>query len=208
MAKNMNKATHGNKNGCGPPIFRFKAQLFRDPKTAKTDSLTLEVPMVVSKKLTPGGTATVEGTINRHPFRAALEPNTSASHLLRVNNAMREGADADVGDTVELVILVPEPEPTVPPDLRVALTTSQPAKTFWKALTYMNRHDWVRWINAPKKAETRARRIALAVEWLSSGKRQPCCFNTYEYMLNCIYADGSRPKNLYPKSTARRRQTV
>ncbi len=86
---------------------------------AKTGCWTLlNVPKVVSKKLSPRGIAKVEGTMNGHPFRAALEPNTTGSHWLRVNKAMREGAGADAGDTVQLVILGPEPEPTVPGSLR------------------------------------------------------------------------------------------
>ena len=82
---------------------------------AKTGSWTLlNVPKMVSKKLLSRGMAKVEGTMNGHPFRAALEPNTSGSHRLRVNKAMRDGAGADAGDMVKLVILGPEPEPTAP----------------------------------------------------------------------------------------------
>src|SRR5512134_3490290 len=115
----MNKATPENQAGGGPAVIRFQARLVQHPKTAKTSARTLlNVPKVVSKKLR--GMTKVEGTINGHPFRAALEPNASGGHWLRVNQAMREGAGADAGDTVKLAILGPEPEPTVPADLRVA----------------------------------------------------------------------------------------
>ncbi len=142
------------------------------------------------------GMAKVEGTMNGHPFRAALEPNTSGSHWLRVNKAMREGAGADAGDMVKLVILGPEPEPTVPADLRVALTASHEAKTLWKDLTPIGRRDWIRWIESAKKPETRARRITRSVEQLSSGKRRPCCMNIYEFMTRRIPTNVSRPKSL------------
>ena len=118
-----------------PSVFRFKARLFRNPKTAKAGSsatLLLDVPDVVSKKVRSSGMTTVEGTINGHPFRATLEPNTSEGHWLHVNKAMRKGASADVGDTVQLAILEPEPEPIMPSDLRVALTASGKAKALWK----------------------------------------------------------------------------
>lgn len=119
----MNKATHENKDGDGPSVFRFKARLFPHPEAAKTaSSALLNVPKVVGKKL--GGMTKVEGTMNDHPFRAALEPNPSGGHWLRVNKAMREGAGADVGDTVKLAILGPEPEPKVPADLHAAFTAS------------------------------------------------------------------------------------
>ncbi len=168
----------------GPPVLRFEAQLFQHPKTAKTDFQTLlNVPEWVSKKFSSRGMTKVEGTINGHPFRAALEPNTSGSYWLRVNKAMLKGAGAHAGDTVKLAILGPEPEPTVPADLRVALTTSHEAKTLWDDLTTMGRRDWVRWIESAKQPETRARRVTRTVEQLSSGKRRACCVNVYEFML-------------------------
>jgi hypothetical protein len=154
-------------DGAGPPVLRFEAQLFQHPKTAKTDFQTLlNVPVWVSKQFPRTSRPRSEGTINGHPFRAALEPNTSGSHWLRVNKAMLKGADADAGATVKLAILGPEPEPTVPADLRGALL--QEAKTLWDDLTTMGRRDWVRWIESAKQPETRARRVTRTVEQLSS----------------------------------------
>ena len=181
----------------GPSVFRFRARLFRHPNMAKTGCwILLNVPKMVSKKLLSRGIAKVEGTMNGHPFRASLEPNTSGSHWLRVNKAMREGAGADAGDMVKLVILGPEPEPTAPADLRVALTASHQAKTLWKDLTPIGRRDWIRWIESAKKPETRARRITRSVEQLSSGKRRPCCMNIYEFMMRRIPTNVSKPKSL------------
>jgi len=197
---NMNKAIHENKDGDGPSVFRFKARLFQHPETAKTGSRTLlNLPKEISKKFPSRGMTKVEGTMNDHPFRAALELNTSGSHSLRVNKAMREGAGADAGDMVKLVILGPEREPTVPADLRVALTACHEAKTLWKDLTTVGRRDWVRWIDSAKTLETRARRVRRTVEQLSSGKRRPCCVNVYEFMLRRTHKNRSRPKSLKSK---------
>ena len=182
----------------GPSVFRFKARLFRHPETAKasgSSTLLLAVPDVVSKKAHSSGMITVEGTINGHPFRATLEPNTSDGHWLPVNKAMRKGADAGVGDTVQLAILEPEPEPIMPSDLRVALTASDKAKTLWKELTPIGRTDWIRWVVSAKQPETRARRIRRTVEQLSEGKRRPCCVNIYEFMMTHIPTNVSRRKS-------------
>ena len=171
-------------DGDGPPVLRFEAQLFQRPKTAKTDFQTLlNVPEWVSKQFPSRGMTKVEGTINGHPFRAALEPNTSGSQWLRVNKAMLTGAGAHAGDRVRLAVLGPEPEPTVPADLWVALTASHEAKSLWDDLTTMGRRDWVRWIESAKQPETRTRRVIRTVEQLSSGKRRACCVNVYEFML-------------------------
>ena len=182
----------------GPSVLRFKGRLFRHPETAKaggSSNLLLDVPNVVSKKAHSSGMTTVEGTINGHPFRATLEPNTSEGHWLHLNKAMREGAGADVGDTVQLAILEPEPEPIMPSDLRVALTASDKAKTLWKDLTPIGRTDWIRWIVLAKQPETRARRITRTVEQLSEGKRRPCCVNIYEFMMARIPTNVSRRKS-------------
>jgi hypothetical protein len=181
----MNKSTEEKKRDGGPFVYRFKARLFRDPKAPKTGSWALlEIPTIVSRELR--GMTKVEGTMNGHPFRAPLEPNTSGGYLLRVNNAMREGAGAGEGDTVKLAILGPEPEPTVPADLRSAFKTSSQAKSLWSDLTILGRLDWVRWIEAAKTPQTRARRITRTVEQLSEGKRRPCCVNVYEFMLRRV----------------------
>ena len=178
-----------------PSVLRFKARLIRHPETAKasgSSTLLLDVPDVVSKKARSSGMSTVEGTINGHPFRATLEPNASEGHRLHVNKAMREGADAAMGDTVQLAILEPQPEPIMPGDLRVALTACDKAKTLWKDLTPIGRTDWIRWVVLARQPETRARRIRRTVEQLSEGKRRPCCANIYEFMMNHIPTNVSR----------------
>lgn len=179
----------------GPSVLRFKARLFRHPNTAKAGgsaTLLLDVPDVVSKKVRSSGMTTVEGTVNGHPFRATLEPNPSEGHWLHVNKAMREGAGADVGDTVQLAILEPEPEPIMPGDLRVALIASDKAKTLWKDLTPIGRTDWIRWVVSARQSQTRARRIRRTVEQLSEGKRRPCCVNIYEFMMARMPTNVSR----------------
>lgn len=179
-----------NNNAGGPSVLRFEAQLFRHSQKAKAHSRALlNVPEWVGKQFSSGGATKVEGVMNGQPFRAVLELDPSGGHWLHVNKAMRNGAGADVGDTVQLAILGPEPEPTLPADFRVALTASRAAETLWKDLTLLGRLDWVRWIEAARKPETRARRIRRAVEQLSSGDRRACCVNVYEFMLDRIRED-------------------
>jgi Bacteriocin-protection, YdeI or OmpD-Associated/Domain of unknown function (DUF1905) len=173
------------KKGSGPPVIRFKARLEQHSRAANNGSSSLlNVPKLVGKKLS--GMTLVEGTINGHPFRAALERGTSGSRTLRVNKAMRNGAGADAGDTVQLAILGPEAAPKVPADLRVAFATSHEAKALWQDLTADARRVWIRWIESTNVRETRARRVRRTVEQLSEGKRRPCCVNVYEFMLDRV----------------------
>jgi|SRR5580698_5614636 hypothetical protein len=181
----MNKTANENKRDGSPSVLRFKARLIRHPKPEKTgSSILLVVPTRVSNKLR--GMTRVEGTMNGHPFRAAMEANTSGGNWLRVDKAMLGGATADAGDTVNLAILGPEPEPTVPVDLRKTLNASYEAERLWTDLSSDGRRIWIRWIESAKKPETRARRIMRTVDQLSSGKRRPCCVNVYEFMLRRV----------------------
>ncbi len=169
-----------SKKGSDHSVVRFEARIIEH--TAKTGtSLRINIPHSVGKKL--HGMTTIEGTINHHPFRTALESDTSGGRWLRVNTAMRKGAGAAEGDTVHLAVLGPEPELTVPADLRAPLRASKKAKTEWNDLTPTGQRDWVRWIEAAKTPETRARRVRRTIDQLSEGKRRPCCVNVYEYML-------------------------
>lgn len=62
-----------------------------------------------------------------------------------------------------------KPEIAVPDDLAAALTAD--ARAFFDSLAPSHRYEYLEWITGAKRAETRARRIAQAVEWLSEGKR-------------------------------------
>ena len=86
-----------------------------------------------------------------------------------------------------------EPEPEVPDDLRTALATaSAKASNTWSDITPVARRDWIFWITSGKRAETRAKRIDVAVSKLSAGDRRPCCFDRsgmFSKSLSCPVAD-------------------
>jgi hypothetical protein len=188
----MSKATPENNSDGGPAVLRFEARLEPQPEAVnKAVPAVLRIPPALGRQL--AGLTKVEGTINGHPFRAALESNTSGGHLLRVSKAMRAGAGASPGDTVTLAILGPEPEPIVPADLGVALGASREAMALWQDLSPLGQRDWIRWIEAARKPQTRERRVSRTVEQLAEGKRRPCCVNVNEYML-CRVREGEQAK--------------
>lgn len=139
----------------------------------------LKLPKGSSAKLPSRGMVMVKGTINGLHFQAALEPDGKGSHWLKVDNAMRKGIRADVGDAATLAIepIKKWPEPRVPVDLKKALAADQQAHILWVDITPNARWDWIRWINATKNPETRSIRIEKTLSKLKSGKRTACCFN-------------------------------
>ena len=60
---------------------------------------------------------------------------------------------------------------TVPPDLAAALRRRKGARAFFDAMPFTSRKETVQSIRSARRPETRARRIAAAVERLAAGKR-------------------------------------
>jgi hypothetical protein len=158
----------------------FEATLFQ-PGTTETfgPGILLALPKDVSANLPTRGMTLVEGTINGAPFQAVLEPDGRGSHWFKVSDALRAAANADVGDTVTLEIAPTTdwPQPQVPQDLQQALAVSPEAEVLWEDITPMARWDWIRWIGATRSPQTRRRRVAVAIDKLTAGKRRPCCFD-------------------------------
>jgi uncharacterized protein YdeI (YjbR/CyaY-like superfamily) len=60
--------------------------------------------------------------------------------------------------------------PASPPDLVAALEAAPKAKAAFEAFPPSHRREYLAWILEAKRADTRARRIAQTVAWLTEGK--------------------------------------
>jgi hypothetical protein len=169
---------------------RFHARLLRPADEKRATWSFLVLPKQASARLSSRGSVSVTGTINGHPFKAVLEPDGQRSHWLKVSRKMREGAGADVGESVALEILpaAVQLEAKIPADLRKALAAAPEAKAVWTDITPIARRDWIQWITSAKQAATRARRIANACDMLAGGKRRVCCFDRSGYYSNGLRA--------------------
>jgi uncharacterized protein YdeI (YjbR/CyaY-like superfamily) len=66
----------------------------------------------------------------------------------------------------------PKPEAAVPADLAAALKKSRKAAATFESFPPGQRREYVTWITEAKRDETRAKRVAQAVEWLAEGKKR------------------------------------
>jgi hypothetical protein len=66
----------------------------------------------------------------------------------------------------------PAPLPEMPADFAEALDRVPAARAHWEAFSPGHRREYLTWIVDARRAETRAKRIARAVEWLAEGKSQ------------------------------------
>ena len=177
-------------------MIRVKAKLYRPKTTDKGVTWTfLKLPADASKQLPSRGMTSVEGTFNGKAFQATLEPDGKGGHWLKVDKKLRESAGVEVGDLIKLEIAPAsvEPEPEVPDDLRKALAAApKKAAETWSDITPVARRDWIHWITSGKRAETRVKRIGVAISKLSAGDRRPCCFDRsgmYSKSLSCPVPD-------------------
>ncbi len=153
---------------------RFEAKLL------KINSWTiLKLPKTASLKLPSRGMTMVEGTINGSFFKIPLEPDGQGGHWFKFENSMQKATGKNVGDKVSLSLEPAKdwPDPSVPEDLKKALTSAAKAKDLWTKITPNAHWDWIRWIQITKNLDTRKRRIEIALSKLKSGTRRPCCFN-------------------------------
>jgi uncharacterized protein YdeI (YjbR/CyaY-like superfamily) len=65
-----------------------------------------------------------------------------------------------------------KPPPKAPPYLVAALRTNAKARATFAKLTPGRQREYVDWLVEAKQAATRARRLALAIEWLADGKQR------------------------------------
>ena len=66
----------------------------------------------------------------------------------------------------------PKPELPVPPAFAAALDAMPAASASFAAFAPSHRREYLEWIAEAKREETRAKRIAQAVEWLAEGKKR------------------------------------
>jgi uncharacterized protein YdeI (YjbR/CyaY-like superfamily) len=66
----------------------------------------------------------------------------------------------------------PKPAIETPPDLAEALASNAAARQTFEAFPPGCRREYVDWLTEAKRPETRAKRLAQAVEWMAEGKRR------------------------------------
>jgi hypothetical protein len=109
-------------------------------------------------------------TLNGHTWRSSIA-KMGGGYWLGVSAENRAGAGVEGGQVLDVTV---EPDTaertvTVPDDLAAALEREPAAKASWDGLSFSHKRRHVEHIDGAKTAETRARRVAKAVEMLAAG---------------------------------------
>jgi hypothetical protein len=149
--------------GVASGIVRFRATLETNGRTATG----IEVPAEVVQALDAGKRPPVRVTLREHTYRTTVA-RMGGRFLVPVSADVRKAAGVSAGDELDVGIELDDAPRTVdvPEDLAAALAAEPAAARAWDQLAYTHRKEWVRSVEDAKKPETRARRIAAAVDAL------------------------------------------
>jgi hypothetical protein len=131
----------------------------------------IEVPEEVLAGLGRGRRVKVVVTVNGYTYRSSVTPYMGLI-LIPFSAEHRAATGLKGGETIE-VELVPDDAPReveVPEDLAAALAGEPEARAFFDGLSYTHRKTYATWLEEAKKPETRAARVAKAVELLRERK--------------------------------------
>jgi Bacteriocin-protection, YdeI or OmpD-Associated/Domain of unknown function (DUF1905) len=147
---------------------RFRAEL---RSAGDSGGAGFDVPLAVAAALSDAKRPPVTVTVNGHEFRTRLAVY-GGQPMVGVSKANRAEAGIDIGDSFEVLIEVDTAprEIAVPPDLAEALAGEPAAAATFDRLSFSHRREYVQWITEAKRPETRARRVADALERLRAGK--------------------------------------
>jgi uncharacterized protein YdeI (YjbR/CyaY-like superfamily) len=107
------------------------------------------------------------GQFGRIASLADLPPAEEVEALAR-----RAGELIERGVKPARAAKAPKPEAEVPPELIEALAADDLAAATFDAFPPSCRREYCEWVAEAKRPETRAKRVAEAVEWLREGKRR------------------------------------
>jgi hypothetical protein len=147
---------------------RFRAELTRNGKTATG----IRVPDEIVEALGGGKRPAVSVTLRAHTYRTTVAPMGGAFWIPVAAN-IREAAGVTAGETLDVEIARDDAPRRVelPDDLATALAAEPTAKAFFDGLSFTNQREFVEWITAAKRPETRADRFARTLESLREHRK-------------------------------------
>lgn len=150
--------------------YRFKGSI----KPAGMGGTFVLFPYDMEKEFGTKGKVPVKATFDGIPYTGSLTKYGYPQHTLHVPKAIRDQAGKGPGDTLDVVLWKDEAERTleVPPAL-AQLMKKKGLLPFFDSLSYTHRKEYCCWISEAKKEETRAKRLAKAVEMMRAKVKTP-----------------------------------
>ena len=120
--------------------------------------------------LVVGDTGEQKSAMGQFGRLTSIEDLPSPEILEQLNR--KAMALADAGVKTERPAKHPKPVLETPPDLKAALDSNSAARATFESFPPSCRREYLEWITEAKREETRAKRLAQAIEWMAEGKRR------------------------------------
>lgn len=147
-------------------------QCFTTALSVRGTSVAVPIPFDPNDTWGPRERHDVTGTVGGHTIRGPLQPDRDGFMLL-LGPAFRRDAQLDLSTDVEVVLSPEGPQLyELSSDFRDAITAVPEARAFFESIPTFYRKNYVRWIEAAKRPETRTKRITEAVEQLKNKQRR------------------------------------
>jgi hypothetical protein len=105
--------------------------------------------------------------------QTALIPMGNGDFILPVNATMRKALGKRQGDNVKVILAADDDKYVLSPDLMACLRDEPVAFSYFKILSGSHQKYFSKWIESAKTAQTKAKRILMAVTALGQGKGYP-----------------------------------
>ena len=149
----------------GMPHFTYKGRLFAGMAAFKAHA-TLGLWQASAVLGETGSEREAMGQFGRLTAIGDLPPADELKEIVR-----RAAAVAEEGPKPRPK-KAPKPELETPDDLAAALAASPAARATFDGFPPSCRREYVEWVVEAKRPETRAKRIARAIEWMAEGKKR------------------------------------
>ena len=153
------------------PLIQKSYMLQKFPgKGGWTYAMIPEIPM---DKKSPFGWVKVKGSIDDYEFDDyRLMPMGNGHLFLPIRAAIRKKIGKQAGDYVKVTLFRDESSLLIPDDFLSCLKDEPKAHDSFFKLSESKQREYVRWIQAAKKDETKAERMVDLISQLISGKPQ------------------------------------
>lgn len=136
----------------------------------KTGWTYIVVPKDLAEQLKSGNRKTfrVKGMLDKHPIAAvALLPMGDGSFIMPLNAEVRKAIAKRAGAQVQVQLTEDDnPNPVTCPELMECLEDEPEALAFFNSLPQGHKNYFMKWIESAKTEQTKAKRIAQAVNGL------------------------------------------
>ncbi|KRE35416.1 YdeI/OmpD-associated family protein [Paenibacillus sp. Soil522] len=152
-------------------VHAFEAVLVKPAAVGSWTYVT--VPFDVEELFGRKSQVRVKGTINGIAYKGSLMPHGNGTHFMVVNQALRDAAEVTAGCMVSVTMEHDEEERVVqvPDDFARQLEANEAAGAFFGQISYSYQKEYVSWIEAAKKPETRIDRVSKAIVKLTDGRK-------------------------------------